>query len=40
MKKNTLKCAVKAVQNAEKPEDRFPKKTLTWHKSMNNLGEA
>jgi hypothetical protein len=32
--------ALKAVQNAEKLEDRFRKKTLTWHKSINDIGEV
>ena len=39
MKKNILSYALKAAQNAEKPEDRVLKKTLTWHKSMNETGE-
>ena len=40
MKKNILIYALKAVQNAEKLEDRFRKKTLTWHKSINDIGEV
>jgi hypothetical protein len=40
MKENTLNYARKAVQNAVKLEDRFRKKTLMWHKNMNNIGEV